>query len=72
VSAVPDERTALLVIRAWIEANGEAHLRARITQTAGTDGVNETSRVAASKSEITDAVAAWLDEFLDDGALTEP
>lgn len=72
MSAVPDERTALLVIRAWIEANGEAHLRARITQTAGASPGAETSRVAASKSEITEAVAAWLDDFVDDGALTEP
>jgi hypothetical protein len=72
VSAVPDERTALLVIRAWIEANGEAHLRARLTQTAGANPVTESSRVAASKSEITEAVAAWLDEFVDDGALTDP
>ena len=57
------------MIRAWIEANGEAHLRARIMQTLDAD---ETSRVAASRSEITDAVAEWLDAFLDDGALTEP
>jgi hypothetical protein len=72
VSAAPGERTALLVIRAWIEANGDAHLRARITQTAGVSRGDETSRVAASKGEIKDAVAEWLDEFVGDGALTKP
>jgi hypothetical protein len=72
VSAVPGERTALLVICAWIEANGEPQLRARITHTADAGGVEQRSRVAASKAEIKDTVAEWLDQFIGDGALTKP
>jgi hypothetical protein len=72
VSAVPGERTALLVIRAWIEANGEAQLRARITHTTLAGPADEASRVAASKDEIKNAVAEWLDQFVGDGALTKP
>jgi hypothetical protein len=72
VSAVPGERTALLVIRAWIEANDEAQFRARVTHTTLAGPADETSRVAASKEEIKEAVADWLDQFIGDGALTKP
>jgi hypothetical protein len=69
VAAPPAERTGLLVIRAWIEAYGETRLRARITRVVDLDGTEEISTVA-TREEIMDAVAAWLDAFLDE-ALTE-
>jgi hypothetical protein len=71
VTAVPADRTGLLVIRAWIEANEEPHLRARITQITDLSQRNEVSKVAASRSEITTAVGEWLDDFVGGGALTE-
>jgi hypothetical protein len=66
------ERTAVLVIRAWLEANGEPRLRARITQTVDVARREETSTLAASRAEIAAAVEKWLDAVLGDGALTEP
>lgn len=66
------ERTAVLVIRAWLEAEGEPRLRARITQTVDVARREETSTLAASREEIAAAVDLWLDLVLGDGALTEP
>ena len=71
VAAVPAERTGLLVIRAWLEANEEPRLRARITRTLDVARRDETSTVVATPAEVTGAVADWLDEFLQGGALTE-
>jgi hypothetical protein len=76
VTPLLGERTGLLVIRAWIEADGEPRLRARITHTVDIGRREEASTVAATPEEITRAVADWLDGFLraanGDGALTEP
>ena len=63
VTEVPSERTALLVIRAWIEGNGEPHLRARITHTLDLGQRKETSRLAATRDEVAAAVVEWLDDF---------
>ena len=64
MAALPAERTGLLVIRAWIEANGETRLRARITGVFDVATREEISTVAATPEEITFAVAEWLDVFL--------
>jgi hypothetical protein len=71
VTSAPAERTALMVIRAWIEANGEMQLRARLTQTVDLEREAEVSNVAATRDQITAAVEDWLDLFLGDAALTE-
>ena len=63
MTAVTGERTALLVIRAWVESNGEPHLRARITHTLDLGQRKETSRLAATREEIADAVNEWLESF---------
>jgi len=60
------ERTALLVIRAWIETNSETQLRARITQTADLNGRKEISTAAATRDDIASAVTEWLDRLLED------
>jgi hypothetical protein len=60
-----------MVIRAWIEANGEMQLRARLTQTVDLEREAEVSNVAATRDQITAAVEDWLDLFLGDAALTE-
>jgi hypothetical protein len=75
MAALPAERTGVLVVRVWIEVNGEARLRARITRTLDVSGHEEISTVVATPEEITASVADWLDAFLrdgrGDGALTE-
>jgi hypothetical protein len=71
VAALPAERTGVLVIRAWIELNGEARLRARITRMLDVEGREEVSSVAATRDEITSTVAEWLDAFLRAGPVTQ-
>jgi Mg2+ and Co2+ transporter CorA len=57
------ERTGVLVIRAWVESNGEDRLRARIMRAYDFDRPDQ-SIVAASAEEITTAVAEWVAELL--------
>ena len=68
VTAPPDERTGLLVIRAWIEANGESRLCARITRTADVNRRGEVSTVAATPGQIVGTVEDWIDSFLRGGS----
>ena len=67
MAALPAERTGLLVIRAWIEANGETRLRARITRMVDVDAQEQISTVAATPEEITGTVVEWLETFLRKG-----
>jgi hypothetical protein len=64
VAALPAERTGLLVIRAWIEENGEVRLRARITRMVDVAAREQISTVVATPEEITGAVVEWLERFL--------
>jgi hypothetical protein len=64
VAALPAERTGLLVIRAWIEENGDVRLRARITRMVDVAAREQISTVVATPEEITGAVAEWLETFL--------
>ncbi|HSF60640.1 MAG TPA: hypothetical protein VLA69_03020 [Gaiellaceae bacterium] len=64
--AAPPERTAVLVIRAWLEDDdAEPRLRARITSTleVSATGLRDTSVVAAEQ-EIVRAVRTWLRAFV--------
>ena len=59
------DRTAALVVRVWIE--DDDGFRARLTGSPLDDegtGEQITVAVAATPSEVVDAVRAWLDEFL--------
>jgi hypothetical protein len=67
VAALPAERTGLLVIRAWIEANGETRLRARITRMVDVNTQEQISTVAATPEEITGTVVEWLETLLRKG-----
>jgi hypothetical protein len=55
------ERTAVLVIRAWLE---EGKLRARITRRLDVSAPNTVESAAASEEEILAVVRAWLLEFI--------
>jgi hypothetical protein len=70
VATRPAERTGVLVIRAWIEVNGEARLRARITRVLDTESREEIASVVATRDEITSTVADWLDAFLQSESVT--
>jgi hypothetical protein len=56
-----DERTAVLMIRAWAEADGR--VRARLTETLDADEPGWDERAADGQEAILTAVADWLREF---------
>jgi len=56
-----DERTAVLVIRTWIEADDR--VRARLTETLDADEPGWDERGAEGEEAILAAVAAWLQAF---------
>ncbi len=56
-----DERTAVLVIRTWIEADDR--VRARLTETLDADEPGWDARGAEGEEAILAAVAAWLRAF---------
>lgn len=60
------ERTAVLVIRAWLEEEKvESPLRARITSTLDVSAPRATETVvAASEEEVVKAVRDWLRAFV--------
>lgn len=65
------EPTAVLVVRAWVEADGG--LRARITRTLDVSSHEQTVTAAASPEEVVGAIVEWLDAFLRSvGDVTEP
>lgn len=56
-----EERTAVLVVRAWTEAGAQGSLRARVTCTLDVSEPGEEQTVtAASEQEIVEAVRSWL------------
>ena len=58
------ERTAVLVIRAWLETGlEESELRARIVATPDVSSRARVETAAASEAEILAAVASWLRSF---------
>jgi len=56
-----DERTAVLVIRAWTEADDR--VRARLTESLDADEPGWDERGAEGEEAILSAVAAWLRDF---------
>jgi hypothetical protein len=55
------QKTAVLVIRAWLEASPDTNaLRARITRTLDVSEGEMLETAAASEEEIIVAVSAWL------------
>jgi hypothetical protein len=61
---VSDERTAVLVIRAWREGDAAgAPLLARLTRSDDADAPGREERVAAGEEAILALVAEWLRTF---------
>ena len=64
---VEQERSAALLVRVWTEGP-EGGFRARVTavDTSGSDSTGEelTVAVAASSSDLLDALREWLEEFV--------
>lgn len=62
------DRTGVLIVRLWIEANHELGLRARITQTLDTTATEQSVAVAASADDICAVVKRWVEAFVDPGS----
>jgi hypothetical protein len=58
------ERTAILVIRVWVEGDPPPRFRSRITRTLDVSQRNQLTTAAASTHEVEDVVRAWLEEFV--------
>ena len=58
-----DERSAVLVIRAWREGGAATPLRARITQTANVYAPDRKETAVGGEAEILAVVRAWLEDF---------
>ena len=62
---VRQERSSLLVIRAWIENDAEAGgFRARITRVPDTSEPEPVETVAASGAEVVASVEEWLQDLV--------
>jgi hypothetical protein len=61
MTAAEHEQTAVLVIRAWREA--DEPVRARLTETLDADKPGWEERAAEGEEAILAAVAAWLGAF---------
>ena len=57
------DRSGVLVLHLWIEANHPARLRARITQRLDTTRNEESVAVAASADDICAIVRDWVEAF---------
>jgi hypothetical protein len=60
--ATPD-RSGVLILRLWLEANHANGLRARITQMLDTSRTEQSVAVAASSEDICAIVRDWVETF---------
>lgn len=65
METLSSDRTGMLIVRLWIEANHETGLRARITQTLDTMATEQAVATAASADDICAVVKQWVEDFAD-------
>lgn len=63
MSPTAPERVAVLIVRAWLEGEGPAGLRARITWVTDVEGAPELTAAAAGHDDIVAFVRRWLDDI---------
>ena len=67
------DRTGILVVRLWIEANARDGFRARITRTLDAAGPEQAPASAATPEDIYAVVRTWVEAFVaSDGAIPDP
>ena len=67
---MPEDRSAALLVRVWLE-DGAEHFRARVTAVGVHGSEDRTVALAASTSDLIDAVSRWLDDFVRYGPVTD-
>ena len=65
-----NQRTGLLIIRAWVEAESSEPLRAHVKITSDISAGIEQSLTLARPDEVREVVSVWLDGLL--GSLLAP
>lgn len=67
------DRTGILVVRLWIEANPRDGFRARITRTLDAAGPEQADATAATPEDVYAVVRTWVEAFVtSDGAAADP
>jgi hypothetical protein len=64
---MPNEQTAVLIIRAWIERHPSFALRATVRQTSDVGAGIEGTRSFADADSVTQAVRTWLQDVVTRG-----
>lgn len=59
------DRTGILILRLWIEADAREGFRARITQTLDSTSRERPMATAAHPEEVYAAVRTWVEAFVD-------
>jgi hypothetical protein len=67
---VTEDPSAALLVRIWLEDGAES-FRARVTAVGLHGSEDRTVALAASASDVIDAVSQWLDDFLRYGTATD-
>lgn len=62
------DRTGVLIVRLWMEANHQHGLRARITQTLNSTAGEESVALAATADDICAVVKRWVEDFARPGS----
>jgi hypothetical protein len=57
------DRTAVLLVRVWMDGHDPSTLRARITHRRGVGATDETEVLVASIDDIEATVHGWLEAF---------
>lgn len=58
------DRTGILIVRLWIEANADGGFRARITQTYDSSGLEQSMTTAGNPQDLYAAVQTWVETFV--------
>jgi hypothetical protein len=64
MGTIDEERTGVLVLRAWVEAGEEANLRVRIIWLVQGDAAEPVSTAAATIDGVCMTVRSWLEDLL--------
>jgi hypothetical protein len=63
MKASSSDRTGILIVHLWIEANAREGFRARITQTLDSGVGDQVKATAGTPEEIYAVVRRWVEEF---------
>jgi hypothetical protein len=64
MGTIDEERTEVLVLRAWVEAGEEPNLRVRIIRLVQGDAAEPLSAAAATIDGVCVTVRSWLEDLL--------